>query len=114
MLKHEHSITKDQLQTMIEKYHVCKKELESTQITCEKWVESSKGYEILLNQQIKSNIKFGLGFKEEDLDSTEIIPSNENGQVVKITDPVGNKIVLAKPAVSQNVENIDTHKSKVL
>ena len=34
-LKHEHSITKDQLQTMIEKYHACKKELESTQITCE-------------------------------------------------------------------------------
>ncbi|MFS7935909.1 hypothetical protein Hanom_Chr05g00409101 [Helianthus anomalus] len=47
-LKHEHSITKDQLQAMVEKYQVCKKELESTQITCEKWAESFNGYELML------------------------------------------------------------------
>ena len=53
-LKQEHSITKDQLQTMIEKYQVCKKELESTQITCEKWVESCKGYEVMLENRLKA------------------------------------------------------------
>ena len=42
-MKEEQSITKTQLQTLVEKYQVCKKELESTQITCEKWVESCKG-----------------------------------------------------------------------
>ncbi|MFS7890442.1 hypothetical protein Hanom_Chr00s000077g01619041 [Helianthus anomalus] len=51
---------------MIEKYHACKKELESTQITCEKWVESCKGYEVMLEKQIKSNIKFGVGFRKHD------------------------------------------------
>ena len=35
-LKHEASITKDQLQTMIDIYQACKTELESTQITCER------------------------------------------------------------------------------
>ncbi|MFS8021645.1 hypothetical protein Hanom_Chr16g01429851 [Helianthus anomalus] len=49
-LKHESSITRDLFQTMIEKYHSCKKELESTQITCEKWVESCKGYELMLEK----------------------------------------------------------------
>ncbi|MFS7979584.1 hypothetical protein Hanom_Chr10g00929411 [Helianthus anomalus] len=63
-LKHESNITKDQLQTMVEKYQSCKKELESTQITCEKWVESCKGYELMLEKQIKSNVKFGIGFRK--------------------------------------------------
>ena len=61
-LKEEQSITKTQLQTMVEKYQVCKKELESTQITCERWVESCKGYEVMLEKQIKSNVKFGVWF----------------------------------------------------
>ncbi|MFS7937863.1 hypothetical protein Hanom_Chr05g00432771 [Helianthus anomalus] len=48
---------------MIEKYHCCKKELESTQSTCKKWVESCTIYEMLLEKQIKSNVKFGVGFR---------------------------------------------------
>ncbi|MFS7918511.1 hypothetical protein Hanom_Chr03g00202041 [Helianthus anomalus] len=51
---------------MVEKYQICKKELEPTQITCEKWVESCKGYELMLEKQIKSNVKFGIGFREND------------------------------------------------
>ncbi|MFS7950857.1 hypothetical protein Hanom_Chr07g00588131 [Helianthus anomalus] len=51
MFKHEYSNTKDQLQTMIEKYQGCKKELESTQINCEKWVESCVGFEMFLNKE---------------------------------------------------------------
>ncbi|MFS7938776.1 hypothetical protein Hanom_Chr05g00443751 [Helianthus anomalus] len=50
---------------MVEKYHSCKKELESTQITCEKWVESCKGYELMLEKHIKSNLKFGIGFRKK-------------------------------------------------
>ncbi|MFS7996059.1 hypothetical protein Hanom_Chr12g01125391 [Helianthus anomalus] len=88
-LKHESSITKDQLQTMIEKYHSCKKELESTQITCEKWVESCKGYELMLEKQIKTNVKLGIFFGKNDqvsqniaennYGSVEIIPTNMAG-----------------------------------
>ncbi|MFS7946866.1 hypothetical protein Hanom_Chr06g00541411 [Helianthus anomalus] len=65
-LKHESSITKDQLQTMVEKYQSFKKELESTQITCEKLVESYKGYEFMLEKQIKNNMKFAIGFRKND------------------------------------------------
>ncbi|MFS7994294.1 hypothetical protein Hanom_Chr12g01104201 [Helianthus anomalus] len=50
---------------MVEKYQSCKKELESTQIICEKWVESCKGYELMLEKQIKSNMKFGKGFRKK-------------------------------------------------
>ncbi|MFS7896647.1 hypothetical protein Hanom_Chr03g00181131 [Helianthus anomalus] len=48
-LKHEATITINQLQTMNEKYQGCKKELKSIQITCDKWVESCIGFKMLLN-----------------------------------------------------------------
>ncbi|MFS8025094.1 hypothetical protein Hanom_Chr16g01470901 [Helianthus anomalus] len=51
---------------MVKKYQSCKPELESTQITCEKWVESCEGYELMLENQIKSNVKFGIGFRKND------------------------------------------------
>ena len=83
---------------MVEKYQVCKKELESTQITCERWVESCKGYEVMLEKQLKSNVKFGIGHRkydelvntaEKQAGSIEIIPTNKNGQEVKIIDKLG-------------------------
>ncbi|MFS8000937.1 hypothetical protein Hanom_Chr13g01184431 [Helianthus anomalus] len=72
---------------MIEKYQSCRKELESTQINCEKWVEPCVGFEMLFNKQTKSNVKFGIGYKEsksknskenENIDSylVEVIPTN--------------------------------------
>ena len=91
-MKEEQSITKTQLQTLIEKYQGCKKELESTQITCERWVESCKGYEVMLEKQLKSNVKFGIGHRkyddlvntaEKQVVSSEIIPTNKSGQEVK-------------------------------
>ncbi|MFS7931135.1 hypothetical protein Hanom_Chr04g00352491 [Helianthus anomalus] len=91
---------------MVEKYQVCKKELESTQITCERWVKSCKGYEVMLEKQIESNVKFGVGYRKyDDVNivsekfvsttgvSAELIPTNKNGQEVKITDKLGNKII---------------------
>ncbi|MFS7908899.1 putative transcription factor interactor and regulator CCHC(Zn) family [Helianthus anomalus] len=120
-LKHEHNITKDQLQTMVEKYQVCKKDLESTQITCEKWVESSKGYELMLEKHVKSNVKFGIGFKKNDqtkntakTDSNlvEVIPKNKDGQEIKIVDKNGNKIILEKPEGSSTFEEIEKYPFK--
>ncbi|MFS7888942.1 hypothetical protein Hanom_Chr00s000002g01600911 [Helianthus anomalus] len=85
-LKHEYSITKDQLQTMVKNYQSCIKELESTQITCEKWLESCKGYELMLEKEIKSNVKFDIGFRKHDqtyektyeikFGLVEVIPTN--------------------------------------
>ncbi|MFS8033700.1 hypothetical protein Hanom_Chr17g01572651 [Helianthus anomalus] len=50
---------------MIEKYQNCKKELESTKNTCERWVESCNGYDMLLENQRKSNVKC-VGFRKYD------------------------------------------------
>ncbi|MFS7996496.1 hypothetical protein Hanom_Chr12g01130661 [Helianthus anomalus] len=118
-LKHEHNITKDQLQTMVENYQSCKKELESTQITCEKWVESYKGYEPMLEKHIKSNVKFGIGFRKDDQTSEntaeiesgllEVIPTNMVGQGIKVTDKNGNKIILEKPEGSSTFEEIEKY-----
>ncbi|MFS7978344.1 hypothetical protein Hanom_Chr10g00914411 [Helianthus anomalus] len=47
---------------MIEIDQNCKKELETTQITCERWVEFCNGYEILLEKQRNNNVKFGVSF----------------------------------------------------
>ncbi|MFS7946678.1 hypothetical protein Hanom_Chr06g00539141 [Helianthus anomalus] len=64
---------------MVEKYQACKKQPESTQVTCEKWVEYCKGYELMLEQQIKSNVKFGIGFRKND--QTKNIAENDSGLV---------------------------------
>ncbi|MFS7998655.1 hypothetical protein Hanom_Chr12g01156441 [Helianthus anomalus] len=50
---------------MVEKYQRCKKELKSTQITCDKWVETCKGYELMLEKHIKGNVKFRIGFRKK-------------------------------------------------
>ncbi|MFS7995222.1 hypothetical protein Hanom_Chr12g01115511 [Helianthus anomalus] len=65
---------------MVEKYQSCTKEIESTQITCEKWVESCKGYELMLEKQIKNNVKFGIGFRKNDQISENTVV-NEYGLV---------------------------------
>ncbi|MFS7960728.1 hypothetical protein Hanom_Chr08g00706461 [Helianthus anomalus] len=49
---------------MIEKYPSCKKEMESTQINCEKWIESCTSYEMLHEKQIISKVKFSVGFRK--------------------------------------------------
>ncbi|MFS7997345.1 hypothetical protein Hanom_Chr12g01140651 [Helianthus anomalus] len=107
---------------MAEKYQVCKKELKSTQITCEKWVESCKGYELMLEKQIKSNVKFGIGFGKHDQTSKntakiefgliKVIPTNMAGHEIKVTDKNGNKIILEKPKGSSTFEEIEKYQFK--
>ena len=121
-LKHEATITKDQLQTMITKYQSCKSELESTQVECEKWVESCRGFEMLLNKQTKSHVKFGFGFATtapafentdtKDQKSVEIVPTNLQGQEIKITEPNGKKIVLEKPEGSSSFAELEKYEFK--
>jgi hypothetical protein len=38
------------------------KELADTKVDCEKWVESCKGFKMLLNKQSASNVKFGIRY----------------------------------------------------
>ncbi|MFS7977538.1 hypothetical protein Hanom_Chr10g00905131 [Helianthus anomalus] len=95
---------------MIEIYQNCKKELEYTQITCERWVKSCHGYEMLLDKQMKSNVKFGVGFRKYDqehqdkttIDSEllEVIPTTSEGEEINFTEPNGKKITLEKPLSS--------------
>ncbi|MFS7978297.1 hypothetical protein Hanom_Chr10g00913851 [Helianthus anomalus] len=67
---------------MIEKYQSFKKELESTQITYEKWVEFCIGSEILLEKQIKSNVKFGVWFRKHDNDPSSLENTHIEAQLV--------------------------------
>ena len=45
-----------------EKYYACKDELSQTQVSCEKWVESCKGFKMLLQKQVHSKARFGIGY----------------------------------------------------
>ncbi|MFS7954382.1 hypothetical protein Hanom_Chr07g00629621 [Helianthus anomalus] len=55
-------------------------------------MESGKGYELMLEKQSKSNVKFGIGFRNHDQTENtsetesslvEVIPTNMAGQVIK-------------------------------
>ena len=123
-LNEEKSNLTDQLQVMVDKHQNCKKELDNTQITCKKWAESSAGFELLLKQQMKSNIKFDIGFEPESNENnanddaftkekmTEIIPTNLFGQEITITDKEGQKIVLNKPENSSSYQELVQHEFK--
>ncbi|MFS8021462.1 hypothetical protein Hanom_Chr16g01427661 [Helianthus anomalus] len=69
----------------------------------EKWVESCKGYELMLEKQIKSYVKFGNGFRKNDQVSVnivvnesgfvEVIQTNLVDQEIKVPNKNGKKIV---------------------
>ncbi|MFS7920035.1 hypothetical protein Hanom_Chr03g00219571 [Helianthus anomalus] len=99
---------------MIENYQNCRKELESTPITCENWVESCHGYEMLLDKQIKSNVKLRVSFKKYDQEQEtqasfdskmfKIIPTTSTGEKINITETSEAKIILEKPLSSMKAE----------
>ncbi|KAD3640040.1 hypothetical protein E3N88_29263 [Mikania micrantha] len=53
---------KARVEVMLVKHNDLKQTLAATQVNCEKWVESCKGFEMLLNKQSASNVKFGIGY----------------------------------------------------
>jgi hypothetical protein len=54
--------TEAQIKTMIDSLGNVRQELADTKVDCEKWVESCKGYQMLLNKQTAANVKFGIGY----------------------------------------------------
>ncbi|KAD4584957.1 hypothetical protein E3N88_22558 [Mikania micrantha] len=61
-LKCQLSDEKARVEVMLVKHNDLKQTLATTQVECEKWVESCKGFEMLLNKQTASNVKFGIGY----------------------------------------------------
>ncbi|KAD3066358.1 hypothetical protein E3N88_34238 [Mikania micrantha] len=53
---------KARVEVMLVKHNDLKQTLAATQVNCEKWVESCKGFEMLLSKQSASNVKFGIGY----------------------------------------------------
>ncbi|KAD2113028.1 hypothetical protein E3N88_41811 [Mikania micrantha] len=45
-----------------EKYSTCRDELAQTKVSCKKWVESCKGFKMLLGKQVHSKAKFGIRY----------------------------------------------------
>ncbi|KAD7116749.1 hypothetical protein E3N88_04017 [Mikania micrantha] len=61
-LKCQLSDEKARVEVMLVKHNDLKQTLAATQVKCEKWVESCKGFEMLLNKQTASNVKFGIEY----------------------------------------------------
>ncbi|KAD4584712.1 hypothetical protein E3N88_22313 [Mikania micrantha] len=61
-LKCQLSDEKARVEVMLVKHNDLKQTLAATQVECEKWVESCKGFELLLNKQTTSNVRFGIGY----------------------------------------------------
>ncbi|KAD2392703.1 hypothetical protein E3N88_39680 [Mikania micrantha] len=61
-LKCQLSDEKARVEVMLVKHNDLKQTFAATQVECEKWVESCKGFEMLLNKQTASNVKFGIGY----------------------------------------------------
>jgi len=130
-LKTELLDTKAQHDLLKDKYLACKSKLDDTQVNCEKWVESCKGYQMLLSKQSASNVKFGIGYNhtepaceykprfietgDESLDMTQenkacfsvVLKTTENSAKsaeTKTAESNNNKTI-EKSVVSQTAEN---------
>src|ERR1043165_4108251 len=58
--------TQAQIKSMIENLGKVRKVLADTKVDCENWVESCRGYQMLLNKQTSSNVKFGIGYNHTE------------------------------------------------
>ncbi|KAD1670713.1 hypothetical protein E3N88_42473 [Mikania micrantha] len=65
------------VEVMLVKHNDLKQTLAATQVECAKWVESCKGFELLLNKQTASNVKFGIGYNHT-APPTDYTPKNLN------------------------------------
>ncbi|KAD7117276.1 hypothetical protein E3N88_04544 [Mikania micrantha] len=76
-LKCQLSDEKARVEVMFVKHNDLKQTLAATQVECAKWVESCKGFELLLNKQTASNVKFGIGYNHT-APPTDYTPKNLN------------------------------------
>ncbi|KAD5802460.1 hypothetical protein E3N88_13820 [Mikania micrantha] len=76
-LKCQLSDEKARVEVMLVKHNDLKQTLAATQVECAKWVESCKGFELLLNKQTASNVKFGIGYNHT-APPTDYTPKNLN------------------------------------
>src|ERR1044071_3124065 len=77
---------------------------------------------MLLNKQTKSHVKFGFGFEttapafentdKRDQKLVEVVPTNLEGQEIKITEPNGKKIILEKPEGSSSFTELEKYEFK--
>ncbi|KAD7477200.1 hypothetical protein E3N88_00336 [Mikania micrantha] len=68
---------KARVEVMLVKHNDLKQTLAATQVECARWVESCKGFELLLNKQTASNVKFGIGYNHT-APPTDYTPKNLN------------------------------------
>src|ERR1043165_915427 len=71
-----------QLKIMIDDLGMVRKELADTKVTCEKWVESCKGYQLLLNKQSASNVRFGIGYNHTETPTNFSPKTTEDGRKI--------------------------------
>ena len=81
---------KAQINLMVDNLGKVRQELADTKVNCATWVESCKGYQMLLNKQSASNVKFGIGYNhtEPPIDFTPKTSEegSENVQVLTSED----------------------------
>src|ERR1043165_7097288 len=95
-----------QLKIMIDDLGMVRKELADTKVTCEKWVESCKGYQLLLNKQSASNVRFGIGYNHTETPTNFCPKSTENGRKI-----VSGETSEEKECTSFHENFLKTHKA---
>ena len=81
-LKNEAIETQAQIKIMVENLGEVRKELADTKVNCETWVESCKGYQMLLNKQSASNVKFGIGYNHIETPTDFTPKTNNDGSAI--------------------------------
>jgi len=74
--------TQAQIKMMLNDLGDVRQELADTKVTCEKWVESCKGYQLLLNKQNASNVRFGIGYNHTETPTDFFPKTTEDGRKI--------------------------------
>ena len=74
--------TQAQIKIMIEDLGNVRKELADTKVVCEKCVESCRGYQMPLNKQSASNVRFGIGYNHTETPTDFSPKTTEDGRKI--------------------------------
>ncbi|KAD2805405.1 hypothetical protein E3N88_38782 [Mikania micrantha] len=112
---------KARVEVMLVKHNDLKQTLAATQVNCEKWVESCKGFEMLLSKQSASNVKFGIEVSDSadisEEDSNVCKAAAEKVEIETYSYSIGCTNVIEDDTCQDNVLveiNPDEHVSNVL